>query len=264
MKTRIALTISLVVMMAFVTVVGVSADGSTSQTNTMIYNNLPVSGTLLGNRAGAYWYAEIDYPGDGNVVTINMSFYPADPVTRRGVGFNIYGPFNGELIGNGAYVEGIGGGFPKVQFTGNKPERLLLQVYNYIDGAQVNFTITGVGLPSAPVSVVAPLNGALVGSSAGAYERYMVTYNTADLATLVMTYSPTDSIISRGVGFRVYGPSGEVALNKDTSTLGTITATFTPVAGQQYLVQVENYIPGLGITYSFQSSANLVAVTTGN
>jgi len=263
MKARIALSVILALTMAFVTIGGVSAEANTPQTAAMIYNRAPVSGTLMGNRAGAYWYANVDYPGNGDVVTIEMIFWPADPVTSRGVGLNLYGPFNGQLVGSGKLDEDKTAGFLELQYASQKPERLLLQVFSYVDGVQLSFTITAKGLPPVPVAVsvspqvapaapaaaFAPMSGTLTGAASGAFARYTLTFKSAAPVTLMMTYAPTDQIISRGVGFRVYGPGGEVAVSGETGTFGQIAATFVPVVGAQYLVQVENYIQGVVISY---------------
>ena len=279
MKVRIVLAVVLVLTVASATVGGVSAAANTPQTAAMIYNEAPVSGTLMGNHAGAYWYANIDYPGNEHVITIDMTFAPADPVTSRGVGFNLYGPFNGQLIGSGKLNEDKDAGFLELQYTSDKAERLLLQVFNYIDGVQVNFTMTAKGLPPVPVAVagatqiapaapsapagaVVPMSGTLAGAAGGTFARYSVTFNSAAPVSLVMTYAPTDSIVGRGVDFRVYGPDGEVATSGETGAFGQIAATFTPVAGAKYLIQVENYVRGVVISYNIQSSTSPVSVTT--
>ncbi len=280
MKARIALTIVLVLTMALATVGTVAADTNTPQTAVAIYNEAPVTGTLMGNRAGAYWYGYIDYPGNEHVVTIDMTFAPADPVTSKGVGFNLYGPFNGQLIGSGQLNEDKDAGFLELQYTSNKAERLLLQVFNYIGGTQVNFTITATGLPpvpivvpggaqavpvpaapSAPATAIAPTSGALTGTAGGAFARYTVSFNSVAPVTVVMSYAPTDSIIGKGVDFKVYGPGGEIAASGETGTFGTIAATFTPVPGAQYMIQVENYIQGVTISYSLQAGVNVAPIS---
>ncbi|MCE5257629.1 MAG: hypothetical protein LLG44_01035, partial [Chloroflexi bacterium] len=212
---------------------------------------------------GAFWYAAIDYPGDGDVITINLTFSPADPVTSQGVGFNVYGPSNGDLYGSGKPTPSNATGIRTMQFASDTAQRLLLQVYNYIDGVQVNFTVTGEGMSSAPLFSEPVLSGSLTGGSGGAFARYTVTFPTSDPATLVMNYSPADSIISRGVNFRIYGPDGQVTIGSGTGTAGQVSATFTPAAGTRYLVQVENYIPGAAVSYSFGSSVELAPLAGG-
>lgn len=296
MKARITLSVILVLMMSFASVVSVSADDNTSQTATTIYNETPVSGTLMGSHGGAYWYASFDNPGNEGVVTIDMTFSPADPVTIKGVGFNLYSSSNGQLIGSGKLADV---GLLELKYTSDKAEQLLLQVFNYIEDDQMNFTITAEGLPTvstvgsespeiapevsvaveepvavveepvavveAPVAVVVPpMSGTLVGNAGGAFTRYSVTFDSAESVTLDMFYTPSDQLINKGVDFMVYGPDGEVDVKVATDTFGQIEATFTPVVGQKYMVQVENYIQDILISYNIHSSANPVSVTTGD
>ena len=268
MKARIILIAILVLIAALASAEGVCAQHS-PQEAVLMYDEAPVTGTLVGSHAGAYWYLAFDYQGDGDVVTISMSFSPADPVTRKGIGFNLYGSLNGTLLGRGKDDRGVGDF--KLQYAAERAERLLVQVNNYIDGDVVSFTITAKGLPAvAPVTVQAvgvpaaaadapaegsvPMSGTLTGSSGGAFARYRVTYRTAEQVTLYMHYTPSDRIVARGVGFKVYGPSGEVASSTATSPFGTVMASFAPMPGTAYLVQAQNYINGLTISYDFQSS----------
>ena len=75
-----------------------------------------------------------------------------------------------------------------------------------------------------------------------------------------MSYSPTDRIISKGVGFKVYGPSGEVASSGDTDTFGKVDAIFVPVPGARYTLQAYNYVRGVEITYTIAGAGGATAV----
>lgn len=278
MKARITLSVVLVLMLTLVSAVSVSADGSTSQMTMKLNNDTPVSSTLIGNHAGAYWYASLDNSGNGAVVTIDMTLAPADPDMVKGVGFNLYSSTNGQLIGSGLLIST---GLMELQYTSNTTEPLLLQVFNYIDNAQVSFTITATGLtaipvaatgsvspvstPEAPVaSAMSAMSGTLVGDAGGAFTRYWVTFNTTDLVTLDMYYTPADPIINKGVDFMVYGSDGEVDAKVATGVTAHIEATFTPVVGQKYLVQVQNYIQGVPVSYNIENSVNPASVTMAN
>ncbi len=96
----------------------------------------------------------------------------------------------------------------------------------------------------------APFSGVLVGSRGGAYARYEFATASASQVTLNMQVLPFDGIISRATGFEVYGPSGLVVKSEFVDSSNTARATFTPVAGASYLVQVYNYLDGMPITYA--------------
>jgi hypothetical protein len=88
-------------------------------------------------------YYTIAYPGDESMVTVDLRFVPADPVTISGVGFNVYGP-NGTLVGQGGPSgEDTGGaGLLRFSYSGGDPVNLLVQVYNYIEGASMSYTLS--------------------------------------------------------------------------------------------------------------------------
>jgi hypothetical protein len=96
------------------------------------------SGILSGDSQGSF-----AYPGDESVVTLELQFAPADPVTVRGVGFNVYGS-DGTLVGQGGPSgEDTGGaGLLRLDYSGDEPITLLVQVYNYIEGGAINYTFS--------------------------------------------------------------------------------------------------------------------------
>lgn len=286
MKKRLILTFTMVVMLALASVLSVSADEAATQMTLKLSNDTPISSTLIGNHAGAFWFANLDNPGGDTAVTIDMALSPGDPQMVKGVGFNLYDTVNGQLVGSGTLISN---GLMELVFTSSTTDPLQLQVYNYIDDAQVNFTITAEGLPVAatatattaaataaietatPVSEAAPaaaavqaMNGNLVGDAGGMFTRFLVTYNTADSVTLDIYYSPADEVINLGVNFFVYGADGEVDARVATGVTGHLQATFTPVAGQQYLIVVQNYIPDVLVSFNIESSVAPASVILGN
>ena len=233
-----------------------------------LVNGVAQSGTLTGNRAGAFAYYSVDYPGDLRVVTIKLDFAPADPVTRNGVGFNVYGP-NGYWIGQGAESEDQDGVPAQLQYSDANPARWLVQVYNYLPAHQVRYSIVAEGLPEVsqpPVSTEAhpvepqperpqgwegAVAGTLTGKSAGAFAFYHLPYaGDGSEIQVIMSYAPDNALIARGVGFVVYGPDGEVARGQRTATPGKHRAAWSAHEAVVYLVQVFNYIEGLQITYA--------------
>jgi hypothetical protein len=233
-----------------------------------LVNNVPARGVLTGNRAGTFAYYTLEYPGDLRVVTIELHFAPADPVTRLGFGFNVYGP-GGFAIGQGAADTEDDGEPVQLQYSDANRATWLVQVYNYIPGHQVSYSLVAGGLPEAqvePAPSPAPtepslpeppselgfaVSGALLGKAAGAYAFYELDgLGQGTEVTLTMAFSPDDPVISPGVGFAVYGPSGEVARGESTGLPGQRKAVFAAEHPGPYLIQVFNYIEGVLISYS--------------
>lgn len=234
----------------------------------VLLNDAPVAGVLTGNRAGAFSYYSIDYPGDLRVVTIELQFAPADPVTRLGFGFNVYGP-NGFVIGRGAEHENGDDEPLRLQYSDANKATWLVQVYNYIPGHRVAYSLVARGLPAVqalpgpiPTPTVAPVpaspadlglaaTGTLAGNRSGAFAVYKLDYR-GDGSEVVMTmsFTPDDPVIARGVGFVVYGPSGEVSRGQSTGLPGQRKAVFASREPGAYTVQVFNYIQGVVIQYS--------------
>ena len=146
----------------------------------------PVSGVLTGNRAGAFAYFTVDYPGNRDVVRIELTFVPGDPVTSRGVGFNVYGP-GGYEIGQGKRNAAGDAGVLELMYSDDNQATWLVQVYNYMPDRTIAYSIVVEGLPQQPsaptITPVATVpaagteaiegleelvTGSLVGSRAGA------------------------------------------------------------------------------------------------
>ena len=109
-------------------------------------------------------------------------------------------------------------------------------------------------IPAGPAALVAgvPSSGRLLGSGGGAFSmRRFITSARADL-TVLLTYTPDDPIIARGVGLRVLDATGHPlgeGINV-TGRVGERTLSFTAEPGKAYLVQVYNYMPGVPLAYT--------------
>jgi hypothetical protein len=264
-KTQIAA--ALMAILALASVSTWPAHSSNAAGPPSLLNDAPASGALTGSRAGAFEYYSIDYPGDLRVVTIELQFAPADPVTRLGFGFNVYGP-NGFVIGRGAEGEDGDGEPLRLQYSDANKATWLVQIYNYIPGHRVSYSLVARGLPQvqAPPSLVptptaAPLpvpqdlgplaTGTLVGNRSGSFAVYNLDYRgDGSEVALTMSFAPDDPVIARGVGFVVYGPRGEVARGQGTGLPGQRKAVFASHDQGAYTVQVFNYIEGVVISYS--------------
>lgn len=262
---------------------GVALGQDTPETAQMLVGDTPVSGTITGSSAGAFDYWVIDYPGDDIVVRIVARFAPGDPAALAGVGFNVYGPA-GFDIGESTPT-GDEDGREDLSHSESDATRWLVQVYNYIDGLTVSYTLAAEGLP-APAATPTPqptpmgtptpqatppaaaptptapveegvmaldtsASGTLVGNAGGAFDRYTLSYpGDNSEVDLTMTYAPDNSVISPGVGFIIYGPEGQEFEAQPTGDPGERTVTLASDVAGTYLVQVHNYIDGLTINYT--------------
>jgi len=211
---------------------------------------------LVGSSGGAFAYYSIEYPGDGRVITIELELAPGDPVAMMGAGFNVYGP-NGYFIGSGAKSL-TRMDCKQLQWADYNPARWLIQVYNYLDRAPINFHLRVTGLPeSQPTSIRMPVmtpadamtfsmaSGSLLGDQGGNYHYYKIESNAdgSEMA-LYLYYTPDNHIISRGFGMNVYGPQHGVLVAS-----GGHEARFRLELAGTYLVQIYNYIHGINISY---------------
>ena len=279
MFRKVFVSVALIIVLAL-GVAGVASGQDGPETAQPLMGDTPITGTLTGSNAGSFAYYLIDYPGGDEVVRIVVRFAPGDPATLAGVGFNVYGPA-GFDIGE-SIVTGDEDGSEDLMHSESDATRWLVQVYNYIDGVTVGYTITAEGLPApattpqptppgtptatpaapptatpapemteAPGGLEAPVSAALVGNRGGAFDRYALDYaGDNQEATVTMTFSPDSPVISPGVGFTIYGPSGQEVQGQPTGDPGVREATFALEEAGTYTVQVYNYIEGLTLNYT--------------
>lgn len=262
MRTRRWLILLMALVLTLGLASGVAAQADDTEAEPLVLaDDSPVAGTLAGNRGGSFDYYVIHYPGDETVVNIRVDFAPGDPATLMAVGFNVYGP-NGFFIGQGTAA----GSAKERMYSASAPETWLVQVYNYGD-VTVSYTIAAEGLPAtaeeakeaavveetaeaeqAATSETVFEEGTLVGSRAGAFATFEVTYDGEADLELTLRYVPDDPTIRAGVGMTVYGADGwsRGATVED----GVRTVSLTGEAAGTYTVQVFNYIEGLKIAYT--------------
>ena len=261
MRTHKWLAAALVVLVALGLAGGVSAEGNTPDDPIWLADEAPMTAQLAGNRGGSFVYYAIAYPGHERAVTIHVSYAPGDRATLSAVGFNVYGP-NGYLIGEGE----VAGAAKELVYSDDDAATWLIQLYNYGDGMTVGYTISVDGLPSTPVPITKPdvddeesqepsgealaEAGKLLGSRAGAFDRYAIAYQSGQDVELVMRYTPDDPTIRAGVGMTIYGPDGwsREATVRDGERAVTIVNGPTGT----YIVQIYNYIEGLEISYTLE------------
>ena len=279
MNRKVLVSLALAVMLAL-GVAGAALGQDSPETARPLVGDTPLSGTITGSNAGSFDYYVIDYPGDEWVVRIVVRFAPGDPAALAGVGFNVYGPA-GFDIGESTPT-GDEDGVEDLSYSEANDTTWLVQVFNYIEGLTVSYTITAEGLPTpaatptpqpTPVGTPTPtpaapaptpaapaegvmgldtsVSGSLVGSAGGAFDRYEIAYpGDNSEVTLTMTYAPDNSVISPGVGFIIYGPEGQEFVGQPTGTPGERRATLASEVAGTYIVQVHNYIEGLAVGYT--------------
>ena len=262
-----------VVLVAGVVLAGAGLDPSRSQAAPIA---LPSGGlaraALKGNSAGAFAYYSLAYPGDGSVATIELRFAPADPVTKLGVGLNVYAS-NGFFIGPGQMVEDAGGeGVVRVQYSDNNKDTWLVQVYNYIPEHTVAFSVAAWGysdvsaapepitvppveVPPPPAPVDDRMTGLLVGDRGGAQRLYTVDYPGKQAELLIeMWYTPADPVMAAAVGFNVYGANGRLIgrgePRADTGGMGQLRFSYRGEDALDVTVQVYNYLHGAPLKFS--------------
>ncbi len=98
------------------------------------------SGSIQGNSGGSFNYFTLTPPGAGATVTVLMWFFPFDPSTSSGVGFNVFQ--------DGVRIAGASGATAactrnaQVSFTAPSASPLLIQVYNYTPKGAIAYLLT--------------------------------------------------------------------------------------------------------------------------
>jgi len=216
---------------------------------------------LVGNRAGAFAYYSLEYPGDGSIITIELDMAPGDPVAAQGLGFNVYGK-NGFLIGSGTIA--LGKPDRKVLLWADpNPAPWLIQVYNYLDGVVANLQLEVTGLPNpapTPQPMMMPVQAttfsvvtaSLTGNSGGNFHYYKIE-STGDGSEVVLQlyHTPDNQWISNGFGLKVYGPEEGMRVAQ-----GSHEARFSRDSPGTYLVQVYNYVHAINVTYLLTLTPN--------
>jgi hypothetical protein len=285
MKQRIVLTTVLVLVLLLGTA-GQSpaiAMGTIPEDAETLVGDTPMTGMIVGDRAGSFGYYRIESPGTEDVVNIRVTFVPGDPATMTGVGFNLYGD-QGTLLGEGDRREEPG--LVELMYSSDTAETWLVQVYNYIPEHTVWFEIVAEGLPVEPVEAPTPvepvvtptpvepvvtptpvepepeldqglapdttISGTLTGSRAGAFDLYEFAYPGDDSdVTITLQFWPSDPALNPRIGFNIYSPTGRrVAEATERFEPGRKVATLSRDSAGDYLIQVYNYNEDVTIEYN--------------
>jgi 5'-nucleotidase len=99
-----------------------------------------MGGLLTGNAGGAFDTYMMSWPEDQEI-TLTLRYSPADPVIAEGVGINVYGPSG--KVAEGVYTGEHGA--RTVTFDAEARATYTVQVYNYVPGRTIGFTVEGEG-----------------------------------------------------------------------------------------------------------------------
>lgn len=124
---------------------GVAMDAAVetvAETETETEPNLAAgaSGTVVGNAGGAYAIHTIPSAGDGEDVTVTMTFAPDDASYLKAFGFTVYAE-NGDVAARGSQPTGVLGTY-QATFAAEDAGTYTVQVYNYADNVPLYYTLS--------------------------------------------------------------------------------------------------------------------------
>lgn len=228
------------------------------------------TGSLIGNSGGSFNYYWFNYAGGDKeaVVTINVNHSHQSMGNR--IGFNVYDP-HGALVGTGKPPRALSSStYARLSITRITGGRMLIQVYNYVQGAGFNYTIDVAGLSSAPSPQVqgapqaenAPtlqpneyaLSGTLEGQPAGAFRYYELNYpgNNLDFSAKLSS-TPIFPWSDQAVGMYLYAGEMLVARSSEAErTSGSVAhiLKYRGFFGEKLTLQVYNYGTDHDISYT--------------
>lgn len=264
---RIASVLLLALVLALTSASGALASDAVKP----LPSDIEVQDIIVGNAAGAFHYYEIAYPGGDVVLDVTLWYAPADPVTSTAFGLNVYG-YNG-FQGQGTPDASGNPGVLAFSYSADDATTLLLQIYNYLDGAAVSYGIAATGLPEAPTTTTEPVatapkpaavettlvagsgqhSGTLVGNPAGAFVMYEIAYPGDEIVlTIELRYSPADAVTSSAFGLNVYsygGFSGRGEPKADGEP-GVFEFSYSSADATTLVVQVYNYLDGCPVSFT--------------
>jgi hypothetical protein len=242
-----------------------SAGGILSADKPPCIGNGSTECVLAGDAGGSCNLYEIAYPGGEAELEVELVYSPADPISAKCFGFNVYGydrfEGRGEPDGDGSV------GVLVFSYAEDEPNTLVIQVYNYGEWA-IGYTLTVDGLPEestpAPIEAVAapaeeqaecgPVMGSNAGNEGGAIQLHTFAYlGDEEDVTVSMTYSPADPSFAKAIGFVIYAPTGRViARGVPSDEGGVMEATFSSDTKGEFGVQVYNYTDGVVLNYKLE------------
>jgi hypothetical protein len=241
--------------------------------------DLTTGGLLPGDSAGSFHYYELDYPGGRTKMTLTLGYTPIASDSEQLVGFRLYRPNTAvpegtELIGTSAQT-GRDGSSATEGFTleADDGERYLLQIFNYMPGTQINYTLIVTGLtgpihdagdvsdPSRAFVLNASqiaAHSTLAGDPGGKFHYYLLQYPGGDREIRVTVTFEAAGLAESEVGFNVWKDAERVGVAQGIlGAKGKRTATLTvkQADARTFGVQVFNY------SQASRSAAYTITVT---
>ncbi|TAK23335.1 MAG: hypothetical protein EPO26_08815 [Chloroflexota bacterium] len=250
----------------------VAAIGSTSPDTTAAPSVTSMTtGGILGPAAGgAFRYYPIDYPGGRTKMSMTIGYGPLAFHSDQAVGFNLYrsDPDGPMLIGSGS-ESGRNESTATEVFTleAEEAQRYLLQVFNYLPGTEIQYTLIVTGMTGAIAEIPGVTDPArafalsaaqtaarseLSGDRAGRYHFYSLLHPGGD-RELRITVTVEPSALSSGeFGLNIFKDAdriGTADANVTTKTRRVATLTMRENDTRWFGIQVYNYAAGVAGRY---------------
>lgn len=123
------------------------ATGNADAAHAIVLNSTRpgASESLAGNRAGAFDYYLVNYPGSSSPLAISLTLTsPLDGASPNAIGFNVY---DGATLVATSTVSDDGTGVQSAEWrdSGTDPRAFGIQVFNYAPGTTISYLIYQVG-----------------------------------------------------------------------------------------------------------------------
>lgn len=233
-------------------------------------------GLIQGSRGGSFNFFWLDYPGGSSDMSITIGYSPITATSDQAVGFKLYrqdptNPTRAILAGQSSET-GRNSSSATAGFTLNAApaERYLLQVYNYLDGVTVNYTLIASGLAGPVVDagdvsspdkalVLQPnaqlaARGAFKGDRSGRFHYFLFPYPGGNRVVKVTVTSAANADVGDGqFGVNLYDGSNQVgtaSAGLDSRGLRSATIVINQADPRQFGIQLYNYTPGVEVQYT--------------
>jgi hypothetical protein len=226
-----------------------------------------ISDEIAGDVAGSFEYFTIDYGDQGRIGRITLHVTSdVGPGVAEAVGVNLWK--DGSLVATGSAVSSN----PQVEtvpnantitFAAPTSGQILVQLYNYNSGIEVNYEmgLEWVESPTEEADAPAgPLGGTLVGNPGGSYAHHEL-WSPGDGSTqaVAVTITPNGMDVTSGVFVNLYQNGTLIASRKGSDAVsGVLTLQFTASTPGPVEVQIDNQTGGSSISYTVSQSQVVV------
>ncbi len=229
---------------------------------------------LAGRPTGGFNYYWLDYPGGRQKMTITVGYSPLAFNSDKAVGFKLYRSDNtvkeGSVIAGESAQTGRNESSATAGFTleADGAERYLLQVFNYLDGTTINYTLIVEGLagPVADVGEISSPNqafvlslsqsaarGTLTGDKGGKFHFFLLQYPGSDREVkITVTSEPNGELFDGQFGFHLWRGSQDAGIGNagvDDKRRRSATVLIKESNANTFGIQVFNYSPGAVVRY---------------